>query len=396
MSAPVRVGIVGLGRLGRRHAENLAWRVPGAALVAACSPVAEEREWARANLPELALHDDYETLLADKSIDAVWLVTPTSLHPAQIIAALRAGKHVFCEKPLSLDLDECDRVIEESARHPELQVMIGFVRRFDPSYRDAFEKVGKGAIGRPFMVRSQTCDKNDPDGFFVRFAPTSGGLFLDCSVHDIDLARWLLGNPRPKRVFASGTIAIHEGLRECGDIDNGVGICEFEDGRLAVFYASRTMAHGHDTQTEVIGTSGHAVGGAQSAPEPRGDRRCQRGAQRLRADLLRTVRGCVSARSACIRRGAAGRGADRPHARGRPRGDADRHCAAAGVRKRADRWSFRRCGRIQVSEYPGKPKAHPMQVPMQFTRKSMRAGSTVRCPSCVPRRRSRTWKAARS
>ncbi len=256
MSAPVRVGIVGLGRLGRRHAENLAWRVPGAALVAACSPVAEEREWARANLPELALHDDYETLLADKSIDAVWLVTPTSLHPAQIIAALRAGKHVFCEKPLSLDLAQCDRVIEESARFPHLQVMIGFVRRFDASYRDAFNKIQEGGIGRPFMVRSQTVDKNDPDGFFVRFAPTSGGLFLDCSVHDIDLARWMLGNPRVTRVFASGTIAIHEGLAECGDIDNGVAICEFEDGRLAVFYASRTMAHGHDTQTEVIGTGG--------------------------------------------------------------------------------------------------------------------------------------------
>jgi myo-inositol 2-dehydrogenase/D-chiro-inositol 1-dehydrogenase len=256
MTAPVRVGVVGLGRLGRRHAGNLAWRVPGATLVAACSPVDEERAWARASLPALALHDDYASLLADRSVDAVWLVTPTSLHPEQIIAALRAGKHVFCEKPLSLDLGECDRVIEESARHPELQVMIGFVRRFDPSYRDAFDKVAQGAIGRPFMVRSQTCDQNDPDGFFVRFAPTSGGLFLDCSVHDIDLARWLLGNPRPTRVFASGTIAIHEGLRECGDIDNGVGICEFEGGRLAVFYASRTMAHGHDTQTEVIGTGG--------------------------------------------------------------------------------------------------------------------------------------------
>ncbi|CDY73640.1 Myo-inositol 2-dehydrogenase [Caballeronia glathei] len=256
MTAPVRVGVVGLGRLGRRHAGNLAWRVPGATLVAACSPVEEERAWARASLPALALHDDYASLLADRSVDAVWLVTPTSLHPEQIIAALRAGKHVFCEKPLSLDLGECDRVIEESARHPELQVMIGFVRRFDPSYRDAFDKVAQGAIGRPFMVRSQTCDQNDPDGFFVRFAPTSGGLFLDCSVHDIDLARWLLGNPRPTRVFASGTIAIHEGLRECGDIDNGVGICEFEGGRLAVFYASRTMAHGHDTQTEVIGTGG--------------------------------------------------------------------------------------------------------------------------------------------
>jgi myo-inositol 2-dehydrogenase / D-chiro-inositol 1-dehydrogenase len=255
MSA-VRFGIVGLGRLGRRHADNLAWRVPGAALVAACSPVKEEREWASSNLPELALYADYDELLTDGSIDAVWLVTPTSLHATQIIAALRAGKHVFCEKPLSLDLAECDAVIEEHARHPHLHVMIGFVRRFDASYRDAFDSVERGAIGRPFMVRSQTCDKNDPDGFFVRFAPTSGGLFLDCSVHDIDLARWLLGNPRAKRVYASGTIAIHEGLRDCGDIDNGVGTIEFDDGRLAVLYASRTMAHGHDTQTEVIGTAG--------------------------------------------------------------------------------------------------------------------------------------------
>lgn len=252
----VRVGIAGLGRLGRRHAANLAWHVPGAALVAACSPVQEEREWASSSLPELTLHADYDAMLADASIDAVWLVTPTSLHARQIIAALRAGKHVFCEKPLSLDLAECDAVIEEAARHPHLQVMIGFVRRFDASYRDAFDSIANGVIGRPFMVRSQTCDKNDPDGFFVRFAPTSGGLFLDCSVHDIDLARWLLGNPKPKRVYASGTIAIHEGLRACGDIDNGVGTIEFDDGRLAVLYASRTMAHGHDTQTEVIGTAG--------------------------------------------------------------------------------------------------------------------------------------------
>ncbi|MGA7815335.1 Gfo/Idh/MocA family oxidoreductase [Caballeronia sp.] len=256
MKSALKVGIVGLGRLGQRHAVNLAWHVPGATLNAACSPVAAERDWAAANLPELALYSDYTRMLEDASIDAVWLVTPTSLHADQIIAALRAGKHVFCEKPLSLDLAQCDRVIEVSAQYRHLQVMIGFVRRFDPSYRDAFDKIQEGAIGRSFMVRSQTCDKNDPDGFFVRFAPTSGGLFLDCSVHDIDLARWLLGNPRVTRVFASGTIAIHEGLRDCGDIDNGVAICEFEGGRIAVFQASRTMAHGHDTQTEVIGTAG--------------------------------------------------------------------------------------------------------------------------------------------
>jgi myo-inositol 2-dehydrogenase/D-chiro-inositol 1-dehydrogenase len=186
----------------------------------------------------------------------VFLVTPTSLHPAQIIQALQTGKHVFCEKPLSLDLADCRRVEEAVEKHPRLKVMIGFVRRFDPSYRDAHAKIQAGLIGKPFLVRSQTADQNDPSGFFVRFAATSGGIFLDCSVHDIDLARWLLGNPQPKRVFATGTVAIHQGLREFGDVDNAVAICEFADGQLACFYASRTMAHGHETTTEIVGTAG--------------------------------------------------------------------------------------------------------------------------------------------
>jgi myo-inositol 2-dehydrogenase / D-chiro-inositol 1-dehydrogenase len=105
-------------------------------------------------------------------------------------------------------------------------------------------------------VRSQTCDMNDAEGFFVRFAPSSGGIFMDCSVHDIDLARWMLGNPKATRAFASGTIALHPRLVECGDVDNGLAIVEFEGGARAVFYASRTMAHGHETTTEVIGTGG--------------------------------------------------------------------------------------------------------------------------------------------
>lgn len=254
--APVRIGIAGLGRLGKRHAINLAYRVPGATLAAACSPVAEEREWARETLPEPRLYSDYEAMLEDRELDALWLVTPSSLHADQIVAALRAGKHVFCEKPLSLDLSECERVHSVAREHDDLEATIGFMRRFDPSYRDAYERVMTGKIGRPFMVRSQTTDQNDPDGFFVRFAPTSGGIFLDCTVHDIDVARWFLNGARAVRAFATGTIALHEGLRECGDVDNGIGVVEFEGGALAVFYASRTMAHGCDTQSEVIGTSG--------------------------------------------------------------------------------------------------------------------------------------------
>lgn len=252
----LNVGIAGLGRLGKRHAEQLARNTPGARLVAACSPVAAELDWARTELGVTRCHDTLEAMLAEPGLDAVVLVTPTTLHADQTIACLRAGKHVFVEKPLSLDVATCEAVEAVAKDYPNLIAMVGFVRRFDPSYAEAKAAIDQGDLGKPFLVRSQTCDQNDPDGFFVKFAPSSGGIFMDCSVHDIDLARWMLGNPKATRVFASGTIALHPGLAECGDVDNGLAIVEFDGGQRAVFYASRTLPHGHETTTEVIGTAG--------------------------------------------------------------------------------------------------------------------------------------------
>jgi myo-inositol 2-dehydrogenase/D-chiro-inositol 1-dehydrogenase len=268
----LNVGIVGLGRMGQRHAEQLALRTCGARLVAACSPVESERAWAQRELGVPALFDDYAAMLRDPQMQAVAIVTPTTLHAEQTIAALEAGKHVFVEKPLALDVANCERVEAVARQHPELVAMVGFVRRFDAHYQEAKAQVDAGRIGRPFLVRSQTCDMNDPDGFFVRFAPTSGGIFLDCSVHDIDVARWMLGNPKALRAFASGTIALHPGLATCGDVDNGLAIVEFEGGARAQFYASRTMAHGLDTNTEVIGTAGSVsvgVGGHRDRVQSR-------------------------------------------------------------------------------------------------------------------------------
>ena len=256
MDRPIRIGIAGLGRLGRRHAEQLARRTAGAQLVSACSPVADELRWARETLGVTTLHEHFAAFVRDPQLDAIVLVTPTTLHAEQTEAALEAGKHVFVEKPLSLDVASCEHVESVARRHPGRVAMVGFVRRFDPSYAQARADIEAGAIGRPFLVRSQTCDRNDPDGFFVRFAPTSGGIFMDCSVHDIDLARWMLGNPKPTRAFATGTIALHPALAELGDVDNGLAMVEFEGGARAVFYASRTMAHGHETTTEIIGTAG--------------------------------------------------------------------------------------------------------------------------------------------
>ena len=257
----LRVGIAGLGRMGRRHAENLARRVPSAELVAACSPDPDELAWAERHLGVAQRFANYAAMLA-ADIDAVFIVTPTTLHAQQIVDALRARKHVFSEKPLSLDVAECRRVEAEAALQPDLKVMIGFVRRFDTSFRHAHARIRQGHIGRPLMVRSHTLDKDDPSGFFVRYSQASGGIFVDMSVHDIDAARWLLGVSDVARVYAAGIVGVHEGLREWNDVDNGVATCEFVTGEIATIYASRTMAHGFECITEVIGTEGRiAVGG---------------------------------------------------------------------------------------------------------------------------------------
>lgn len=253
---PLRIGIAGLGRLGRRHAENLAYRIRNTRLVWACSPIPSELDEARSQLGVEQVTSDFDQMIHAPDVDAIVLVTPTALHAQQTIAALEAGKHVFVEKPLALDVADCERVEAVAARYPDRVAMVGFVRRFDASYRRAYDDMRQGAIGQPFLVRSQTCDMNDPSGFFVRYAAQSGGIFMDCSVHDIDLARWMLGNPRAIRAYATGTIAIHTGLAEHADVDNGLAIVDFEGGGRAVFYASRTFAHGHETQTEIIGSSG--------------------------------------------------------------------------------------------------------------------------------------------
>ena len=138
--------------------------------------------------------------------------------------------------------------------------MCGFSRRFDASYREAFDRVDSGSIGRPSVFRSQTCDRLDPSGFFVAYAAFSGGIFVDCNIHDIDLALWFLGQDSvPKSVTAVGVCAVQPDLRKHNDVDNGVGIVEFWGGKIAYFYSSRMMAAGQHDMTEIVGTEGKVV-----------------------------------------------------------------------------------------------------------------------------------------
>jgi myo-inositol 2-dehydrogenase/D-chiro-inositol 1-dehydrogenase len=262
----IRIGIVGLGRLGRRHAENLTYRVRGADLVAACSLVPEELEWARSQLGVEHGYETYEEMLADRKVDAVFLVTSTSEHANQIIAGLEAGYHVFCEKPVALNVEDCLRVEQVVAAHPDRIFLLGFVRRFDPSYRAAKKKIDEGAIGAPFLVRSQTADMDETAEFQVEFTKTSGGIFLDCNVHDVDLARWLLGS-EVEQVYAIGGCYAHPGFEVYHDADNTTALCRFTNGAMANISASRTAMHGHDTITEIVGTKGKLVVGNPPAAQ---------------------------------------------------------------------------------------------------------------------------------
>lgn len=158
---------------------------------------------------------------------------------------------------------QCQDLLKTAAAHPNIKVMCGFSRRFDASYRNAYSLVKSGDVGRPSILRSQTCDKYDPSGFFVEYAKFSGGIFVDCNIHDIDLALWYFSAdtngktlPKVKSVVAFGVTALEPDLAKYGDVDNGVGVVEFYGGQIAYFYSSRMNAPGQHDMTEIIGTKG--------------------------------------------------------------------------------------------------------------------------------------------
>ncbi|KAL8648910.1 MAG: hypothetical protein Q9226_005795 [Calogaya cf. arnoldii] len=242
----LKVGLSGLGRMGKRHALHFLNRTPRAELVAISTPDDGEIEWARQHLEPfgVTLYKSYVDMLAYDGLQAVVIASITSVHADQAIKAIAADKHVLCEKPLSTSVEISRSVIDAAARRPHLKVMCGFSRRFDASYRDAHSKATSGLIGTPSIFRSQTCDKLDPSGFFVAYAQYSGGIFFFGQ------------DSKVKFVVASGVTAVQPGLRTWGDRDNAVGIVEFHEGKIAYFFASRMMAAGQEDSTEIIGTEG--------------------------------------------------------------------------------------------------------------------------------------------
>jgi scyllo-inositol 2-dehydrogenase (NAD+) len=252
MMVKLKVGLIGLGRLGRVYARDLSTRIPCTRVVAvadvdkaAVDEVAQQYDVAKGYTDPMALLDD-------PNVDAVVIVSPTKLHAAQTEAAAARGKAIFCEKPAALDLGEALRMkaaIEQSNAFFQL----GFMRRFDSGYAAAKTRILEGAIGEPVVFKSTSRDPFRPS---VEYAnpKSSGGMILDMGIHDFDLARWFMGEVA--RVQAIGGVLAYPELGEVGDIDNAVISLVFASGRLGVVDLTRNGIYGYDITTELLGTGG--------------------------------------------------------------------------------------------------------------------------------------------
>ena len=258
MPERVRVALIGAGRIGQRHALTLASALPRAelALIADVNGPAAEDLARRVRCDRWS--DDPESALGDATIDAVVIASSTDSHAPLIIAAAEAGKQIFCEKPIALDLEATDRALDVVER-TGVRLQIGFQRRFDKAYDKAKALIEAGAIGRVEMIHDPM---RDPAPAPRSYLETSGGLYRDMTIHNFDCVRWMMGE-EVSEVFAMGSALVSPVFNELDDIDTSVVSLRFANDSLGVIDNSRRSGFGYDVRTEVFGSEGALMIGYQ-------------------------------------------------------------------------------------------------------------------------------------
>lgn len=251
-SRPITVGVIGVGRIGRLHAEVVARRVTGAQLgpvydvhTPFAAEVADEFGVRRADSVRDVLSSD---------VDAVAICSSSDTHVELIIAAAEAGKPIFCEKPISLDLTEIDRALD-AVRRAGVPFQVGFNRRFDPAHASVAAAVAAGRVGEPHLVRISSRDPEPPT---LEYARVSGGLFLDMTIHDFDMARFVTGS-EVVEVFARGAVRVDPRLNDIGDVDTALVTLVHANGCITAIDNSRRAVYGFDQRVEVFGSDGVAA-----------------------------------------------------------------------------------------------------------------------------------------
>jgi myo-inositol 2-dehydrogenase/D-chiro-inositol 1-dehydrogenase len=248
---PLHIGIIGAGRIGSVHAETLAFRIPEARIVsiADCNRQAAEALAHRCRIAEIA--SSSEDVLADPRIGAVLICSSTDTHAGLIAAAARQGKHIFCEKPIASNLAEIDCALN-AVENAGVKLQIGFNRRFDANFARVRRAVADGEIGRPSLMHITSRDPGPPPLAYVR---VSGGIFVDMTIHDFDMARFVIGD-EVEEVYTAGAVHVDPEIGKAGDLDTALIVLRFRSGVIGTIDNSRRAAYGYDQRVEILGSQG--------------------------------------------------------------------------------------------------------------------------------------------
>ena len=246
----IKFGIVGLGRIGKIHFENINSFIEDASITAVSNLNSKNQKWVKER-SNVKIYDHYDKMVRDSKIDAIIISSPTSFHIEHINIALKAGKPIFCEKPVDLSFKKV-KLIKDSIKDSKIPFMVGFNRRYDKSIQKIKKSIKNGTIGTPQIIGITSRDPAPPD---INYLKTSGGLFLDMAIHDFDMACFLNENP-VESVYSTGSVFGDKQIKNLGDVDTAVTTLNFENGSIASINNSRKAVYGYDQRVEVFGDLG--------------------------------------------------------------------------------------------------------------------------------------------
>ena len=248
----MKIGLIGAGRIGQLHGELITYHIPQAEIKTVAEIYADKvKQWSK-DLRILNLTTDYKTVLNDSEIEAVLICSSTDTHAELIIEAAKAGKHIFCEKPIDFNIEKITQALA-SVKQAGVKLQIGFNRRFDHNFKKVREIVESGKIGDVHVVKITSRDPAPPP---IEYLRVSGGIFLDMTIHDFDMARYL-SISEVEEISTQGTVLIDPAIGDIGDVDTAIITLNFKNGAIGVIDNSRQAVYGYDQRVEVFGSKGY-------------------------------------------------------------------------------------------------------------------------------------------
>ena len=249
----LKIGIIGAGRIGKVHLESISYHVKNATVTAMADPfMNEETEKLIRSYGVSKVTKDYKDILNDKDIDAVLVCSSTDTHAAISIEAINAGKHVFCEKPVDHSIEKIQAVADALKEHPDIKFQVGFNRRFDHNFAAIRKAYDDGKIGEAHILKITSRDPEPPNPAYIK---VSGGIFLDMTIHDFDMACFLTDSD-VEELYVNSAVLVDPAIGEQGDFDTAIITMKMANGALAVIDNSRKAAYGYDQRAELFGSKG--------------------------------------------------------------------------------------------------------------------------------------------